>query len=334
MYTLIRCKVYFNSWQDAKLTYQYPYRITVQKSATDISPIIRFIFFGNYFYGLCAVGLSLETSFQLGYSLNSPFYYLLIFAGTVIYYTKAYLPESSSPTLNRRSHWYHAHHNVLLVGQRIWIGIFLIVLCLLLHEDIRYFFYQPVTTWLLILLFPIAALFYNGLNTGNQVLSVRSIGWLKPFCIGFIWAGVVTLYPILYKQILISEAFHFSPILLFLFIKNFMFISVLCIMFDIKDYAMDYNAQLKTFVVEFGLRKTIFLILIPLSLLGFGTFFAFGFTHHFSPLRLFLNAIPFLLLVLVTYSLHHRKSVLYYLIIIDGLMLVKAVCGSLGMIQK
>lgn len=113
-----------------------------------------------------------------------------------------------------------------------------------------------------------------------------------------------------------------------------MFISVLCIMFDIKDYAMDYNAQLKTFVVKFGLRKTIFFIIIPLSLIGFGTFLAFGYVNHFPMQRLFLNGIPFLLLIAVAYSLHHRKSVLYYLIIIDGLMLVKALCGSLEMIQK
>ena len=113
-----------------------------------------------------------------------------------------------------------------------------------------------------------------------------------------------------------------------------MFISVLCIMFDIKDYAMDYNAQLKTFVVKFGLRKTIFFIIIPLSLIGFGTFLTFGYVNHFPMQRLFFNGIPFLLLIAVAYSLHHRKSVLYYLIIIDGLMLVKALCGSLEMIQK
>jgi hypothetical protein len=302
----------------------------VLKSSLDNSPTVQFILFGNYFYGLCAVGLSLETSIQLGYELNSPLYYFLIFIGTVIYYTKAYLPESQSPNINMRTNWYHAHHDRLILGQRIWIGIFVILLFQLLHQNIFTLIAQPISTWLWILLFPTTALLYDGLNTGHTAFSVRSIGWLKPFSIGFIWAGVVTIYPILYQQILLHEAFHFTQILLFLFIKNFMFISVLCIMFDIKDYAMDYNAQLKTFVVKFGLRKTIFWIMIPLSVLGFGTFLTFGYINQFPLWRLFFNGIPFLLLIVVAYSLHHRKSVLYYLFIIDGLMLIKALCGSLG----
>jgi hypothetical protein len=41
-------------------------------------------------------------------------------------------------------------------------------------------------------------------------------------------------------------------------------------MFDIKDYAADHNHQLKTFVVRYGLRKTIFYILIPLTLVSAG----------------------------------------------------------------
>jgi len=35
-------------------------------------------------------------------------------------------------------------------------------------------------------------------------------------------------------------------------------------------------------------------------------------------------------LIIVSYSMHKRKSILYYLIIIDGLMFVKGVCGIAG----
>src|SRR5207244_4832441 len=92
-----------------------------------------------------------------------------------------------------------------------------------------------------------------------------------------------------------------------LFIKNFMFVTVLCIMFDIKDYAADHNLQLKTFVVKAGLRKTIFLILIPLSLLGLSSFILFGVIRHFSILKILLNVIPFLFLIMVAYSIHRIK---------------------------
>ena len=116
-----------------------------------------------------------------------------------------------------------------------------------------------------------------------------------------------------------------------LFIKNFMFVAVLCIMFDIKDYAADHNRQLKTFVVNFGLRKTIFFILLPLCMLGLASFVLYGVIRHFSVLKIGLNVVPFVLLIMVAYSMYRRKSIFYYLIVIDGLMLVKALCGITAM---
>jgi 4-hydroxybenzoate polyprenyltransferase len=185
---------------------------------------------------------------------------------------------------------------------------------------------------MLMLAFPFSAALYYGVNHRRLGrLSLRNIGWLKPFLIGFVWAGLVNIYPMMFFDI--EHELEYVPdiIGILLFIKNFMFVTVLCIMFDIKDYAADHNLQLKTFVVKAGLRKTIFMILIPLSLLGLSSFILFGIIRHFSVLKIGLNVIPFLLLITVAYSLHRRKSIFYYLIVIDGLMLVKAVCGITAM---
>ena len=111
-----------------------------------------------------------------------------------------------------------------------------------------------------------------------------------------------------------------------------MFASVLGIMFDIKDYATDYNKKLKTFVVRVGLRKTLFYIIIPLTVLGFISFLVFAFLEHFPVFRVLLNCIPFIALLMVGYSMHRRKSIMYYLVVIDGLLLVKAFCGILAML--
>ncbi len=110
-----------------------------------------------------------------------------------------------------------------------------------------------------------------------------------------------------------------------------MFCTVNAIMFDIKDYADDSNRQLKTFVVRFGLHNTINFILIPLLLIGICCMLAFTYYRHFSFLSIFFNLIPFILLLVVAYSMHQKKSILYYLIVIDGLLLVKAICGIVGM---
>lgn len=109
-----------------------------------------------------------------------------------------------------------------------------------------------------------------------------------------------------------------------------MFCTVNAIMFDMKDYADDANKQLKTFVVRFGLRKTIFFVLMPILLIGLISFLAFASYRHFGLVPVLFNLIPFLSLLAVAYSLHQRRSILYYLIVIDGLLLIKALCGIAG----
>ncbi len=204
---------------------------------------------------------------------------------------------------------------------------------IMLYKNWQHLISQPPLTWLLLFIFPVTALLYYGFNHSKLGrFSLRNSGWLKPFIIGFAWAGLVTVYPVLYY--LIDHGQVFQPTLVdgWFFIKNFMFITVLCIMFDIKDYAVDYNCQLKTFVVKAGLRKTIFYIIIPLCVIGLASFILFAVANHFHPMKIGLNIIPFVALIRVAWSMHQRKSILYYLFIIDGLMLVKALCGSLAMI--
>ena len=181
---------------------------------------------------------------------------------------------------------------------------------------------------LLLSIFPITGLCYYGINHKTvKRLSLRNIGWLKPFLIGFCWAGMVTIYPVFYYCLEHNLTYEVSALTVLLFIKNFMFISMLGILFDIKDYATDSNHLLKTFIVKKGLRRTIFFIIIPLSLLGLGSFIIYGSTHQFSLQKMLLNSLPFIALIMVAWSMQRRKSIFYYLIVIDGLMLLKAICG-------
>jgi hypothetical protein len=83
-------------------------------------------------------------------------------------------------------------------------------------------------------------------------------------------------------------------------------------------------------VTQYGLRKTIFNILVPLSVLGLGSFLIYGYTLQFSMMKILLNTIPFIAMISVAYSMASRRNIFYYLIIIDGLMLVKAVCGMIA----
>lgn len=294
-------------------------------------PFVRFFFFGNYFYGLCAVGLSVEASLQQGVVLNSLFYYVVAFCATVAFYTAAYVVDSPVQTTNQRSAWYGAHYRMVRTTQTSFCaltGCYAAWFAWTYWPQIRHLSFL---TLLLLSLFPLSGLLYYGLSgKGIGRYNLRRIGWLKPFAIGFTWAGWVTVFPVVASNI--EHGLHYQPayVTAFLFVKNFMYITVLCIMFDIKDYAVDHNLRIKTFVVTHGLRRTIFLILLPLSVLGLLSFLYYAELRQFHPARIALNLVPFVCLTAVAYSMHRRHTILYYLIIIDGLMLLKAVCGSVA----
>ncbi|HEX6914305.1 MAG TPA: hypothetical protein VF145_03645 [Chitinophagaceae bacterium] len=306
----------------------------MQRVKTGPTRVVKAIFFGNYFYGACTVALSIEAGLQQLYPLNSIIYYALVFIGTVIYYTRAYLPSHAKDSPNPRTRWYARNKKAILASQWILIAMFVLLSAIYLYRNFEGFLHLPLVNWLLIAFFPVIAVLYYGIDHhffGR--INLRSIGWLKPFLIGFIWAGSVTVYPIIFSGAERgADHYHFSFVGTFLFIKNFMFITVLCIMFDIKDYAADSNQQIKTFVVNHGLRTTIFRIILPLAALGLASFLVYAVARDFRNLRIFINVIPFVLLLVVSYSMHRRQSIMYYLIAIDGLMLVKAACGITAML--
>jgi hypothetical protein len=291
--------------------------------------LIRPLFFGNYFYGICAVALSVESSLQQELPLNGPVYYLLIFCATVVYYTQAYLlTETSGNHHNARAEWYARHQHSMRLSQRVLGGLIVLCLAYYLLTALKPLMHLSLSGWILAGIFPCCSLLYYGVESRYfGRITLRAVGWLKPFLIGFTWSGLVTIYPVIFDSI--SRELSFSPdfVTLFLFIKNMMFISILCILFDIKDYAMDYNNHLKTLVVNLGLRKTIFYIILPLCITGLFAFWLYASARGFPYPRIFINTLPFICIILVSYSMHIRRSIFYYLIIIDGLMLIKALCG-------
>jgi hypothetical protein len=287
----------------------------------------RTLFFGNYFYGICAWALSVEAIYQQGITYCCGYYFAILFCSTVLYYSWAYTNDRSGYPFNEQLTWYRVHAKSIRYSQWIlaFIGSLFVILFLIQNGTAVVKF--TATEWTCLFIFPLTAIFYYGIGAN---INLRQFGWLKPFVIGFTWAGVVTWYPVMVYQL--HHKSHFQPgtISFLLLVKNFMFISVLCILFDIKDFAADSNRNLQTFIVRTGLRKTIFFIVIPLVLMGLGTFVIYAINHSFNGYKTAINGLPFLFMILVANSLKKRKPLLYYFIFIDGLMLVKGICGSLA----
>jgi 4-hydroxybenzoate polyprenyltransferase len=234
--------------------------------------------------------------------------------------------------MNPRREWYNKNHTFILWSQRVLFIVAMIGGIFFLHLHFTAIEKLPVVYWLAITIILIAGMLYYGLLPGAVYkLNLRNTGWLKAFIIGFVWACCANILSYIVVQI--ENGMHAAETILltWLFVKNCMYCTVNAIIFDIKDFADDSNKQLKTFVVTFGLRKTIFYILFPLIIIGLISLVAFTTSRHYGFLTIGFNLIPFILLIMITWSMQKPQKILYYLVVIDGLIFLKALCGIIGM---
>lgn len=296
--------------------------------------ILRFIFFGNYFIGLLAVALTVESTLQQKVPFNSWSYYLLLFFAPVVYYTYAYMgAKDSQNSQNPRTQWYAKHRAFVRWSQLIFSVICGSLIASIMISDYNGILHLPIAYWITIsVVIAMAVLYYGLVPVFFFNLNLRNTGWLKPFIIGFVWAATANLLPLIMLKIQSDTDVVKGSLWYFLFVKNWMFCTVNAIMFDMKDYAIDSNNQLKTFVVRIGLKKTIFYVLMPLLVTGMISLAVFAYTKDFPALRFEFNLIPFILTAIVAFSMNKRKKIFYYLIVIDGLILIKAICGILAML--
>lgn len=290
----------------------------------------RFLY-SNALYGIAAVLLALEAAAQLQLEQIPWSFYVLLGAGTIAFYNFSYRYDSQPQAGNRRAQWITQHTRQLYYGQ--WL-----LTCAAALSAVLLYLALPrlpagLQAWLLggCLIFPGIALLYYGFGfPGIFHLRLRQIGWLKPFVISAVWVGCTAVVPLLLN----SWQQQLAPTLgvpqIAFLLHGFMYIVVLCILFDIKDYAADHNQQLKTFVVRAGFKATVYYIVLPLLVAG--TFFQAVYLagQAQSLLAIGLQLLPMLLLLWVTLLLRRHRSIDFYLLLIDGLMLVKAICGILA----
>lgn len=273
-------------------------------------------------------------AFQLGLPLNETVYYIGLFLAPVIYYTYAYKSiNDSTPIANQRTRWFRENKKLVHWSQvgmiLLCIGIFSFLIFKHFNEIIRLpLIYYSIGFGVLFV-----GIFYYGLISKKLFgFNLRNSGWTKAFIIGFVWACCANIFPLIMLRIETGQDYFHTDLWVWLFIKNWLFCTVNAIMFDIKDYPSDSNLYLRTFVVSFGLRRTIYFIIVPLLLAGLISFCFFSLIKQFSIIQFSFNLIPFLLTLAIAFSMLRRHSIFYYLIVIDGVILVKALCGILGVL--
>ena len=300
--------------------------------------IVKGFFYGNYFYGICAIALSIETSLQLKLPLNNPFFYALIGIATVLYYTHAYyIDVKRQPNIsNERNQWYTLHHKKVEIIQILFTALLGLILMLMVNGLQPHFDQVHWLGWVLSFSFLlIGAAYYHQLHPILGKWSLRHTGLLKPFSIGLVWAGMVSFIPVFFYDLSypgLNRCLQWDTWLVLL--NNWLFISLLSVLFDIKDVSADAQEKIKTWVIELGVQKTLLRLVFPMTILCCFTYWGIAYMLNLSVFRIVFNSIPYVLLITVCTQMHERKSILYYLAIIDGLMLAKAVCGMIGMMTN
>jgi hypothetical protein len=293
--------------------------------------LTNLIFFGNIFYGICAVALCIETNVFHHISLNVFPFYLLIFLCSWIYYTMIYVRSVGAKNYNDRTLWYRRNLVVITKLLKITLALVGVFLLYLLWSNWAAFHRFTIFQWCLILVFPFVSALYTFKMPWLYLKKIRQIGWLKPFVVGFIWSGWVTVYPLLVWEVQRGDSNTKPSIPNGLFwAQNFLFISILAIIFDVKDYRNDVQLRLNTYPARLGIRNTFRYVIYPATFINLILFLLLQFQQHFTLEQTLVQAIPYFFLIWV--NLTHRKprGVLYYLVAIDGLMFLKAICGIIS----
>lgn len=288
------------------------------------------IAYSNLFYGLCIVFSIWETVVRLQLLPLDPLFYLFAFTGTVLFYNYPYFNNRLAVVDNPRAKWYIHHRKLALWNVYLCALLFLISGLYLGFDYHEAIFQWSFSRWILVLVFPLIAVWYYGTDSVLKIIQLRDIGWLKPLVIGLVWAGVSVIYPWVLSDLKSAQLTNFTGLKFMLFLKCTMYLAMLAILFDIKDMIADKTLNLKTIIISIGIQKTMSFVIIPLTLLGLLVFFSFAYFSDFSWLKTLLLAVPFLALIFVTKFFNKQRSLLFFLLVIDGMIIFKAVFGIIA----
>ena len=263
------------------------------------------ILFGSIFIASCAVAFCMETNILLGLPLNSFSFYGFVFGATLVQYNLHYLVKTIAVKDSIRLVWSQRNKTIHLI--LLIIGIILILFS---------FFSFHLKHFIVLLCLGCVAFLYSFpfLPFGKK-RRIKDYGFLKIITLALLWTLVTVWFPV--------NNMRYDPYLfLFVFVKRFVFMFVLCLLFDVRDIEIDSKEKINTLAVMIGKKKAYsvsYLLLIVFVIFSFAQYFYF-------PQTGFLIAM--LISAIVTYvTIEFTKkdnSDFIYLAGIDGMMLLQA----------
>jgi hypothetical protein len=256
--------------------------------------------YANVFISICALAQVFVTYivFSIPVNYNNSSYLVFIFLSTYLQYNvqRGYLVNQTH--LNtERSIWLLKYKTLLLIS----VGLAFIAVLFLCNS------LSSTSITIMVIAELISTLYYL------PPFNIRKHGYLKPFIISVIWVISCVAVPLIENNILTGHSAFFL-------MTQFCFISVLCILFDIKDSTDDSIHGINTYANTFGTIKTK-LICIVILMIGSLSFYAFT-QNMYLVIAMMSIIIISAFTVLISKEKHHS---FYFYLWVDGLLILQGV---------
>lgn len=263
------------------------------------SPIAKTLVYANVFIAFCAAAQVLITYklFSVPLTYANATFILFVFLATYLQYNVQRGYFIANINLNTESgQWLGRYKRTMFVSLFLSLAVLLFLCNNLSYTSV-------------------------GIMVGAELVStfyylppfnLRKCGYIKPLIISLIWVISCTVVPLIENHMLNwnSAWFIFS---------QFCFISVLCILFDIKDMTDDYLNGIDTYANRFGVMGTKWICVVFSIAMGV-SFYVFRQSQDLVP-ELIITALT-IFTVFITSEKKHR---FYYYLWVDGLLLLQAI---------
>ena len=266
---------------------------------------LRFILSHSIFVAVCAGALCWQTVVLLGLG-EDRYLYAFVFFATLCSYNLYWLISRYffRPTGTSISQ--------MISGAPVQVALFLVSAC-----GTVIFYFKSGLMLIEVLPAVLLTLVYSGqLIPLPQFRFTRKAGILKTILLAFTWTYVTTFLPIIHLQLQLNDAS------IFIITRRFLFMLMLCIIFDSRDIAVDKIRGMRSLATELSSQTLRLLIFIIFGILFLSNFLSTRILISI-PHMVALQVTTIALLVTYYYSTK-KQGYFFYYFFVDGMMLFSA----------
>ena len=234
---------------------------------------------------------------------NKVSFYCFVFGATLVQYNLHYLVKTEAVKDSARLSWSLKNKNVHVI--LVAIGVILIIYSL---------FSFRIRHYVILLVMGMIALIYSfPVLPGRK--RIKDFGLLKILTLALLWTLVTVWFPV------VNLSFY-NGLFWFIFFKRFIFMFVLCLLFDMRDAEIDRDHNIHTIAVRVGLRNSYYISYFTLGLFAILCLVQFYFFGDAPVLfATLISAVATFITIEFTKTI---RSDFIYLAGIDGMMLLQA----------